>query len=247
MGKMISIPFKDSSFPAYQSFHEDNYKRPGLIVIHEVWGLVDHIKEVADRFSKEGYNVLAPDLLSHTGIMESLSPELFKETQYPATKDEAQKKMRAAMTPIQSPEFGKDSVARLKEVVTYLLNDENVNGNVAVVGFCFGGTYSYALAATDDRIKAAIPFYGHAPEPLEKIENINCPVMAFYGEEDEGLVTGLPELKEKMKEYNKDFEFTVYPNTGHAFFNDINPTRYNKEATEDSLKKTLTFLKIHLQ
>jgi len=117
-----------------------------------------------------------------------------------------------------------------------------VNGNVGVLGFCFGGTYAFALAASDKRVKATVPFYGHAPEPLDKVDKISCPILAFYGEQDTNLVDPLPELKDAMKKYDKNFDAVVYPNCGHAFFNDTNPGRYNKEAAQDSWKNLLHFL-----
>jgi carboxymethylenebutenolidase len=246
MSEMISIVFKNSDFSAYFTSPDDDKKHPAIILIHEVWGLTEHIKDVANRFAKQGYIVLAPDLLSHTGITEKVDQNILKEVMNPETRDEAQKKLRAAMAPIQSPEFGKETIERLKECVNYLLDNHQGNGNIAVVGFCFGGTYSYSLAIHDDRLKAAVPFYGHAPQNLDEVKTISCPVLAFYGEKDQMLISQLPELKEKMKAYSKDFEATVYPDTGHAFFNDTNPTMYKKEAADDAWKKTVKFLETHM-
>jgi carboxymethylenebutenolidase len=233
MNRIITIPF-EKSFPAYLSFPNDKKKHLGLIIIHEVWGLDKHIKEVSDRFADEGYVVLAPDLLSETGITEKIDQKLIAEASNPATRDEAQKKLRAAMTPIMSPEFAKITIAKLKACIDYLLIIDNVNKKIAILGFCFGGTYAYAIATEDDRIQASVPYYGHAPEPLDKVKTISCPILAFYGEQDKNLVDHLPELKKAMKGYNKDFNYKVYPNTGHAFFNNTNQSRYNREAANDS-------------
>src|SRR5476649_256378 len=87
---------------------------PGLILIHEVWGLKDHIKDVADRFAAQGYAVLAPDLLSHTGITDKVDQSILKEVMNPATRDEAQKKLREATAPMHAPEFGESTVQRLE-------------------------------------------------------------------------------------------------------------------------------------
>ncbi len=246
MNKTVTIPFA-KNFPAYFAFPDDHLKYPGLILIHEVWGLNDHIKDVTDRFVKEGFIVLAPDLLSETGITEEIDQKILEEVRNPATRDEAQKKLRAAMAPILSPEFAKTTVDKLKACVDYLLENEKGNTKITVVGFCFGGTYSYALAAEDTRIKAAVPFYGHAPEPLDKIKNISCPILAFYGEQDKGLVDSLPELEKQMNAYGKDFTYHVYLHTGHAFFNDTNQTTYNNEAAQDAWKKALDYLYQHVR
>jgi carboxymethylenebutenolidase len=246
MNRTISVPFS-KNFSAYLSAPDDKAKHPGLIVIHEVWGLKDHIKDVADRFAKEGYVALAPDLLSETGITEKIDQSILKEIMNPATRDEAQKKMRAAMTPIMQPEFGKNTIEKLKACIDYLLNNNQVNGQVAVVGFCFGGTFAYALAAADNRLQAVVPFYGQSLNPLERVQTISCPIQAFYGEKDQNLISQLPELENKMKEYGKDFQYKVYPNTGHAFFNDTNPVTYNKKAAQDAWAATLAFLEQSLE
>jgi carboxymethylenebutenolidase len=210
-----------------------------IILIHEVWGLNDQIRGVAKRLEEEGYTVLAPDLLKDTGIEGKLTQDIMADLKDPERRSEAQKKMRALTAPIHSPEFGQKTVEKLKEMVTLL---KEKNNKVAVVGFCFGGTYSYTLAVNDPRISAAVPFYGHAPEPLSDVEKINCPVLAFYGEQDTALIDSLPDLEAEMKKYGKDFEYIVYPDTGHAFFNETNPVTYNKEAAEDAWKKLLEFL-----
>ncbi len=242
MNKTVNI----KNIPAYHSYPDKGGKHPGLIVIHEIWGLIPNIKNISDRFAKEGYSVLAPDLFFDTPLESLAGEKLFKEAQDPETRDEAQKKMREQFGPMRSPEFAKQAVNKLKDCFEYLLDDENVNGNIGVLGFCFGGTYSFALAAAEQRIKASVPFYG---QPLEKdkIPNLNCPVLAFYGEQDTRLIETLPELKENMKIADKNFEAIVYPNCGHAFMNENNTRMYNKEAADDAWKKTLEFLSKNLK
>jgi carboxymethylenebutenolidase len=189
--------------------------------------------------------VLASDLISHTGITEKIDQSILAEVANPATRDEAQKKMRAIMSPIWSKEFARETVERLKRCFNYLKQEYNLP-KIAVMGFCFGGTYSYSLAVNEPDLAAAVPFYGHAPEKEEELAKILCPIMAFYGEKDTALVQDLPRLQMSMKKLNKDFQFKVYPNVGHAFMNDTNPTTYNKEVAENAWKKALQFLKKHL-
>jgi carboxymethylenebutenolidase len=229
------------SVPAYHVYPDDNAQHPGLIVIHEIWGLDEHIKDVANRFAEKGYSVIAPNLFHGMSFEGKISPTLFDEMRNPETRDEAQKKMRALFAPIQAPEFADKTVAQLKECVEYLLSDEHVDGKIGVLGFCFGGTYALALTAADPRIKASVPFYGQ-PLSSEKINNLQCPVLAFFGEEDAALMDSLPRLKEGMKQAGKDFTAIVYPKTGHAFFNDTNARMYNPEAAKDAWNKTLDFL-----
>ncbi|MGB8217508.1 MAG: dienelactone hydrolase family protein [Candidatus Methanoperedens sp.] len=239
----ITITHKKYQIPAYVAGSKNN--RAGIILIHEVWGLNKNIRSLADRLAAQGYLVLAPDLISQTGITEKIDQSILAEAANPATRDEAQKKMRAIMAPIRSEEFGMETVEGLKICFNYLKQEYDLK-KIAVMGFCFGGTYSYSLAVNEPAIAAALPFYGHAPEKDEELARISCPVLAFYGEKDTALVQDLPRLQNSMKKLKKDFRFKVYPNTGHAFMNDTNPTTYNKEAADDAWKEALQFLKAHL-
>ena len=149
-------------------------------------------------------------------MLEKMSPQVFKEMQSEDenVKHEAQAKMREAMTPINTDEFAKRAVAKLKACLDHLLADPRVNGNVGVLGFCFGGSYAFHLAVGDARIKAVVPFYGSAPEPLESIASIKSPILAFYGEEDKRLIEKLPALEAAMKQYGRDFSYMRYPARG---------------------------------
>jgi carboxymethylenebutenolidase len=241
----IQIPFDTATFSAYYTTPDIPDTYPALILIHEIWGLNDHIKDVANRLQKQGYAVLAPDLLSETGVSPKVNPQMLEDMKNPVTRDEAQKKWREETAPVNSPEFAEETIAKLRTCFEYLQKQEKVHGKIGVVGFCFGGTYSFALAAQEPQLKAAVPFYGHVPEP-EKLQQINCPILAFYGEKDTELVSKLPELNETMAAFHKKFLAIQYPDCGHAFFNDTNPNTYNKEAADDAWERTLAFLKENL-
>lgn len=229
--------------PVYVSESQSDSPLGGLIVIHEVWGLNDHIKKVADRFAKEGFLVYAPDLLSHTGIEEKVSSQLQQDLFNPEKRNEVQPKMRELMSPLQEPDFATNTVKSLEAIFNDLYNNPLTNKKVAILGFCFGGTYSYNLAVSEPRLLAAVPFYGHADQSVEELSKIQAPIMAFYGEKDEALISKLPELENKMNEAKVDFNYQVYSDCGHAFFNDSNPYAYNKAAADDAWNKTITFLK----
>lgn len=226
---------------AYRAYPEENgLKRPGLILIEEIWGVNDHLLSVADRFVAKGYSVLVPELLPES-MIKALTPSLQQDLFIPERRNEIQPILRAATQPIQQPEFAAEAIDTLKACVDYLLADPSVDGTIAVVGFCFGGTYAYHLAAHDPRIKAAVPFYGHPPS-AEEIPNIACPILAFYGDQDHALMETLPKLKEDMEQNGKDFEAVVYPSVGHAFFNDTNPIAYDKKMAAEAWDRTLEFL-----
>ena len=240
----ISNSEKTYSIPAYVA-GEEKAARGAVILIHEVWGLNQNMRGIADRMAAEGYLALAPDLISQTGILDIIDQSIMKEVADPATRDEAQKKMRAAMAPIMAPEFAKETVERLKACCEYLKDKYKVE-KIAVMGFCFGGTYSYALAAAGIGIVAALPFYGHAPQDEAELQKISCPVYAFYGEKDTRLTDALPQLAESMKKLGKDFKYKVYPNTGHAFMNETNTAMYNEAAAKDGWHEAIQFLGQHM-
>lgn len=243
MHKDITI----NGVPAYHTYPDGGQdgakKHPGLIVIEEIWGVTDHIKSVADRFAAEGYSVVSPELLPK-GLLEILTPQLQKDMFDPEKRDAVQPKLREMMQPIHQPEYAQGAIATLKACVDYLMADKGVDASrgIAVVGFCFGGTYSFHLAANDSRIRAAVPFYGQAPAS-EEILNIKCPILAFYGDQDAHLMETLPALKENMTKNGKTFEVVVYPGAGHAFFNDTNPRMYRADAAADAWKRALEFLR----
>lgn len=241
MGKMIELTYDGTPLEVYEAMPKGESKG-GLIVIEEVWGLTDHIKDIADRFASEGYYVLSPELLGETRIKEragTLMLDLFN----PEKRNEAQPKLRALMTPMQEPGFGKKTVGRVQACFDYLYEKPETNQWVAVTGFCFGGSYSFALATAESRLKRAVPFYGHANlEDVDPLKEIACPILAFYGEKDAGLMENLPNVQAEMELAGVDFTAQVYPDCGHAFFNDTNPFAYNETAARDAWRRTLDFL-----
>jgi carboxymethylenebutenolidase len=215
-------------------------KHPAIILLTEIWGVNENILDVAERLKEQGYVVLLPDLLSETGIPSKLTIQLFKDLKNPETKEEAAKKAKELFSPIRNPEFEKETIEKLQVCFEYLESKENV-GNIGVMGFSFGGHYSYVLAINQPSVKACVSFYGRNPTELEDIKKLNCPVLVFHGEYDEPALENFPDFAEKMKELKKDFQYFIYPKTKHSFFNDRNPKVYSKEATEDSWGKTIDF------
>lgn len=241
MSEIITI----NDTPVYVTKPEGEVKG-GLIVIHEVWGLAEHIKNVADRYAEQGFLVYAPDLLSHTGIEEKVSSQLQADLFNPEKRNEVQPKLRELMAPIQAPEFAVNTVNVLKAIFEDLYKKPETNHKVAVLGFCFGGTYSFNLAVAEPRLAAAVPFYGHCDHSVDELKEIQAPIQAFFGENDEALVSKLPDLENRMHEAGVDFNYQVYSGCGHAFFNDTNPYAYNKDAADDAWKRSLEFLEISL-
>jgi len=243
---LITIPYDDTGIPAYLAAKPGQAVRPGLILIHEVWGLDSHIKDVANRLCEEGYEVIAPDLLAGTDAAEVVKPELAKAMFDPEERANRQVELRAMMTPFGSPYFAEQTIAKLQGCFEYLVK-KPIIAKIGVMGFCFGGTYSFNMAINQSKLAGAVAFYGHADHSDEEISKINCPVLAFYGDQDTSLTDKLPQLKSQMEKAGKDFKFKIYPGAKHAFFNNTNPLTYNASAAQDAWQQTLAFLNERLK
>lgn len=215
-----------------------------VIVVHEVWGLVEQVTGVADRLAAEGYLVLAPDLFAVLGLPRGEIAELQNAAFNPDQEERTrvQPRLRELLTPLSSPELSARSLAQLRSCVDTLLAEPGVNGRVAIVGFCFGGTQCFTLAVHEPRLRAAVPFYGHAQFTVAELAGIRCPIQAFYGENDARLMNQLPEFRRQMQEAGIDFRAEVFPDCGHAFFNETNPFAYNADAATRAWQRTLEFL-----
>ena len=224
MGEIIELQVNGGNTGGYLSIPASG-NGPGVVVIQEWWGLVDHIKDVCDRFAAEGFVALAPDLFHG------------KTTKSP---DEAGKLMMA----MRIDEAEKD----LGAAVDYLSTHDATTGEkVGVVGFCMGGALALYTATKNPKIGACVVFYGGHPKVNPDLPNLHAPVLGLYGERD-GSVTpaSARELESKLKSLGKQIEVKIYPDADHAFFNDTRPAVYNAAAAGDAWQRTINFLREHL-
>lgn len=245
MSEIITLNASEESFDVYVARPKGD-PIGGLVLIHEIWGLVGHIRDVANRYAAEGWLVAAPDILSRGGIEPEVGLALYAKMN---SRDEevriaAQPRLRDALTQAQAPEYAAWAVQALRSTTDWLQSQPGVDDRLVVTGFCFGGTYAFALAASDDRIRAAAPFYGRAPEP-EHMQRISCPILAIYGQHDPNLIDSLPEVREAMAAAGVDFEDVVYPEAAHAFFNDTG-LKYRADDAADAWARVTRFLREHV-
>jgi carboxymethylenebutenolidase len=244
----ITIETDHGTCTAHLALPEASGKYPCLILIEEIWGVDAHMKDVAARFAREGFIVLAPELLPEETLSVVLKdPHLKIDLFTPEKREKIQPILREAMAPMSQPGFGEATIAKLRACVDYLVAHAQSNGKVGSLGFCFGGTYSLQLAINDPRLDACVVFYGQAPDPLDQIAGIACPVLDFAPEKDERVMATIRDLEAAMKEHDKDFELVVYPNVGHAFFNDTNVRTYDAKTAADAWDRSLAFLHKHLE
>lgn len=197
-------------------------KLPGIVVVHENRGLNPYVEDTARRAALAGFITIAPDALSPLGG-------------YPGNDDEGREMQRTR----DRDEMLEDFIAAFE----YLKTNENCNGKIGVVGFCFGGWISNMMAVKVPDLSAAVPFYGG--QPTENIADINAPLMLQYAGLDERVNAGWPEYEKALKENNKKYTAFFYPDVNHGFHNTSTP-RYDKEAAELAWSRTIDFFKEYL-
>lgn len=246
---MIGIHQQSGTIQAYLSVSPKAVHYEGaVIVVHELWGLTEQIKQVADRFAAQGYYALAPDLFSTDKVTrrpsQQLERDLFSSDQH--VRYAAMPEFRAMVAPTQTPQFTLLALSKLNSCFEYLYNQPLVHQKVAIVGFGLGGNYTFSMAMREPRLKAAISFYGRAPHVTAELRHIKSPVLSFYGKDEKSLMKEVDVLTAHMVQAGVDFNAVVYENAGHAFFNDANIFAYSQSASDDAWRRSLSFLHEHL-
>lgn len=198
---------------------------PGVVVLQEWWGLVDHIRDVCDRFAREGFVALAPDLFRGDRT---------------ADPDEAGRLMMG----LEIPRAAGD----MRGAVSHLLNHDAVDGaRVGAVGFCMGGQLALYAATLDPRVGAVVDFYGVHPRVTLDLSRLEAPVLGIFAEKD-GFST--PDVARKLegdlREAGKRADFRIFQEVGHGFFNDTRPDAYDAGAAADAWRDTVSFLRAEL-
>jgi carboxymethylenebutenolidase len=225
--EMVQFTSPGGNVNAYVSRPKDGKNLGTVIVIHENRGLVNHIKDVARHFAKDGFAAIAVDCMSRVGGSDKWNGS-----------DEATKEIQKVTG---------DMVAEdLTAAVAYMKKQNYVNGKCGVVGYCWGGGQSLNFATKCKDLNAAVVYYGRNPTPLESVANIPCAVMGNYGEDDPNIMPGVEPLKASMAKAGKSFDVKVYPGAKHAFNNNTNADRYHPEAAKDAWARTVGFFKKNL-
>jgi carboxymethylenebutenolidase len=196
------------------------------MVIQEWWGLDQQTKNITDRFAAAGYLSFAPDI--YHGEVARLGD-----------RDKAS---------LLSQRYGPGAPAELARAFDALKSHHDCTGRVGSVGFCFGGRMSLALGIARP-VDAVCTFYGGGMQQLfDRLGSLKAPVLGLFGDQDQSIPPGtVRQFDELLEEIGVEHEIVVYPNSGHAFFRDSDPSVYKPEAAKDAWKRVTEFFAKHLK
>lgn len=208
-GEWRWIPRGGDSVRAYVAYPERADRAPAVIIIHEIFGLTDWEPTVADKLAGRGYVAIVPDLLSQRFGMSPADPD-------------SGRKLVAQLDP--------DSItADLNAAYEWLNQQPAVRpGDVATIGFCWGGGQSFRYATNNPKLRAVVVCYGPAPDSAG-LARIKAPVLGVYGEKDARINQDLPRVEDFMRSSGKRYVAEVYPGTGHGF---LKPGRVGSDGPE---------------
>lgn len=229
-GEWVKLKQGNRVVNSFIVYPEVKDKATAVVVIHEIFGLTDWVRTVADELAAAGYIAIAPDLLSGVGPKGGGTESL-------GGQNEVMKAIRDLP--------GKQVTADLDAAVDYVGKLPAANGKVVVGGFCWGGGQSFRFATNNKSIKAAFVFYGPAPGAAD-MTRIACPVYGFYGGNDARITAAVPDAAEQMKKDGKDFEPVTYEGAGHGFMRagaQPGATGANKKAHDEAWARWKELLK----
>jgi carboxymethylenebutenolidase len=231
----VKVPVETGEIPAYRAMPSKGGPFPVVLVVQEIFGVHEHIKDVCRRFAKLGYLAVAPELYSREGDVSKLTD--IKEIISKVVSKVPDKQVMADLdaTVAWAKKTGKADVEKL-----------------GITGFCWGGRIVWLYAAHNKNLKAGVAWYGrlvgekdklHPKHSLDVVDELMAPVLGLYGAADAGIpVKTVEQMKEALKEKKKTGEIVLYPDTPHGFHADYR-TSYRKEAAEDGWKRLLAWFK----
>jgi len=221
----IKYPGATGEVRAYLARPKGDGKLPGVVVIHENRGLVPHIEDVTRRVALEGFLAIGPDALTPLGGT-------------PEDPDKA--------PPLIQKLDSKSTIENYVAAVRYLKTHPLSTGKIGVVGFCWGGAMANQVAVNSPDVIAVVPYYGRQPAS-EDVPKIKVSLLLHYAGLDEGINKGISAYEADLKKASINYKMYMYEGAQHAFNNDTNPARYNKEAAQLAWQRTISFLKEKLK
>jgi carboxymethylenebutenolidase len=233
----VKIPTKDGEMPAYRAMPASGGPFPVVLVVEEIFGVHEHIKDVCRRLAKAGYLAIAPELFARQGDVSKIKDIQEIISKIVSKVPDSQVMADLDATVAWAKKTGKGDAARL-----------------GITGFCWGGRIVWLFAAHSKDLKAGVAWYGrlvgraddlHPKNPVDLAASIKTPVLGLYGGADTGIPQDTVErMRKALKDAGKEGEIVVYPEAPHGFHADYRPS-YRKEAAEDGWKRLLAWFKKH--
>jgi carboxymethylenebutenolidase len=240
-GRDVTFQSDGAAINAYLVRPREPGSYPGIIVIHEAWGVIEHIRDVARRFAGLGYIALAPDLYTRVGAPKPEDPMSV---------------VLSRMLSLPDAQLVRD----LDKAADLLAAEPGITGKIGCVGFCMGGRTTLLYACSSKRLTAAIDCWGggitadaspvtaQRPTPIvDLVPHLGCPLYAVCGEEDANPSPAQIEmLRQRLQQAGKTSTVEVFKNAGHAFFADYRPS-YREKAAFELWPKMAAFFDTHLK
>lgn len=230
----VRIPTADVDIPGYRAMPKERGPFPIVLVVHEIFGVHEHIRDVCRRLAKRGYLAIAPDLFARQGN--------------PAELKTVQEIMETVVARVPDDEVMKD----LDAAAAWAGANGGDDARLGITGFCWGGRIVWLYAAYSSKLKAGVAWYGRLAggtdelrpkQPLDLAGSLKAPVLGLYGGEDQGIpVETVDMMRDELKAANGKSEIVVYPGAPHAFFADYRPS-YRKSAAQDGWKRLQEWFK----
>ena len=228
----VKVPGSDQPVKTWIVYPERSTRAPVVIVIHEIYGLTDWIRSVADQLAADGFIALAPDVLSGKG---------------PDGGDTDSFGSRDAVVGAMRKLSREEVTIRLNAIRDYGIKLPAATEKFGSIGFCWGGSTSFAYATAQPELNAAVVYYGTAPDAAG-LGKINAPVLGFYGGDDARVNAGIPAAETGMKDLGKSYEHHIYEGAGHGFLRaQDDRDGANMRATQQAWPRTVAFFRQHLE
>jgi carboxymethylenebutenolidase len=228
-GEWVDIAVGDAKVHTWVVYPERKDKAPVVIVIHEIFGMTDWVRAVADQLAADGFIAVAPDLLSGKGPNGGGTESLGEGA-------------RAAIGKLDANEVAQ----RLDAVREHALAFPSVSGKSATIGFCWGGAKSFDYATRQPKLNAAVVYYGSPPKD-DAMAKTACPVLGLYGQDDNRITSTIDATKKSMADAGKSYTPHIFEGAGHGFLRQQSQREANAKAAQQAWPETIAFLKKNLE
>jgi carboxymethylenebutenolidase len=230
----VKIPVKDGEIPAYRAMPAKGKNFPVALVVQEIFGVHEHIKDICRRFAKRGYLAVAPEMYARQGDVSNMS------------------NIQDIISKVVSKVPDAQVMSDLDAAVAWASKNGGNTNKLGITGFCWGGRIVWLYAAHNPKLKAGVAWYGRlvgqgndlTPKyPVDIAASLKAPVLGLYGEKDGGIpLDSVEKMREALKASKKKAEILVYPGAQHGFHADYRPS-YSKKDADDGWQKLLAFFK----